>query len=175
MKSLKQSLMVLFCMLLMVVSIESYAVTLAELFENDKVRIKVWIEPEKNIVARQQVNLQIEVATDKWFSSGTKIGYFEVKDAIVLQREKFAVNSIREEGEKTWTIQQWTLVIYPQRDGVFEVPAIPLQLSIAGDGAESVVVHRRQVFGASHQRSTSRGDRGLRQGSGRHDTLPDSG
>ncbi len=139
MKSLKQSLMVLFCMLLMVVSIESYAVTLAELYENDKVRIKVWIEPEENIVARQQVNLQIEVATDKWFSSGTKIGYFEIKDAIVLQREKFAVNSIREEGEKTWTIQQWALVIYPQRDGVFEVPAIPLQLSIAGDEAESVV------------------------------------
>ena len=139
MKRLKQSFMVFFCMLLMVVSIKSYAITLAELYENDKVRIKVWIEPEENIIARQQVNLQIEVATDKWFSGGTKIGHFEVKDAVVLQREKFAVNSIREEGEKTWTIQQWTLVVYPQRDGVFEVPAIPLQLSIAGDGAESVV------------------------------------
>ncbi len=115
------------------------AQTLAELQQADKVRIQVWVEPEQNIIARQQVNLQIEVATDKWFSGGTQIGHFEIKDAIVLQREKFALNSTRSEGEKNWTVQQWTLVVYPQRDGLFEVPAIPLQLSIAGDNAESII------------------------------------
>ena len=31
--------------------------------------------------------MQIEVATDKRFSGGTQIEYFEIKDAIVLQRD----------------------------------------------------------------------------------------
>jgi hypothetical protein len=120
-------------------STSATADTIAELQQEDKLRIKAWLEPEENIIARQQVNLQIEVATEKWFSGGTRIGRFEIKDAIVMQREKFAVNSTRIEGDKSWTVQQWTLVVYPQRDGQFEIPVIPLQLSIAGEGIESIV------------------------------------
>jgi hypothetical protein len=124
--------------LLMLLSPAVFAVTLAELQQADKLRIKTWVEPTDGIVARQQLKLQIEVATDKWFSGGTRIGHFEIKDAIVLQREKFALNSTRTEGDKTWTVQQWTVVVYPQRSGVFEVPAVPLNLSIAGENLEAI-------------------------------------
>lgn len=139
MSRLKPSLIVFFFALLMLVGMTSIAQTLDELLNDDKVRLRVWIEPEENIISRQQVNLQIEVATDKWFSGGMKIRHFEVDDAIVLQREKFAVNSTRNEGEKSWTVQQWTLAVYPLRDGVFDVPAIPLQLSVAGENLEAIV------------------------------------
>ncbi|MBE9568242.1 MAG: BatD family protein [Proteobacteria bacterium] len=125
--------------MMVLVCISASANTIAELLEADKVRVRAWLEPEENIIARQQIYLQIEVATDKWFSSGTRIGRFEIKDAIVMQREKFAVNSTRTDGDKSWTVQQWTLVVYPQRDGLFEIPAIPLQLSVAGDGIESII------------------------------------
>jgi len=114
------------------------AATLAELQQADRLRIKTWIEPGDGIVARQQLKLQIEVATDKWFSGGTRIGHFEIKDAIVLQRENFALNSTRTEGDKTWTVQQWTVAVYPQRSGAFEVPPIPLRLSIAGEKFEPI-------------------------------------
>ncbi len=114
------------------------ATTLLELREADKLRINTWIEPVENIIARQQVKLQIEVATDKWFSGGTRIGHFEIDDAIVLQRDQFAMNSTREEEGKTWTVQQWTLVIYPQRSGSFDIPPIPLALSIASENLETI-------------------------------------
>jgi len=114
------------------------ATTLVELLQADKVRINTWTEPTEGIVARQQVNLQIEVATDKWFSGGTRIGHFEIEDAIVLQREQFALNSTRRDGEVTWTVQQWTLVVYPRRGGLFEIPAIPLTLSISGENLEVI-------------------------------------
>ena len=97
------------------VCVSASANTIAQLQQEDKLRIKAWLEPEDNIIARQQVKLQIEVATDKWFSGGTRIGHFEIKDAIVMQREKFAVNSTRTDGDKSWAVQQWTLVVYPQR------------------------------------------------------------
>ena len=130
---------IMLAVLLLFVCVSASADTVAQLQQEDRLRIKAWIEPEENIIARQQVNLQIEVATDKWFSGGTRIGRFEIKDAIVMQREKFAVNSTRSDGDKSWTVQQWTLVVYPQRDGLFEIPAIPLQLSVAGDGIESII------------------------------------
>lgn len=125
-------------LLLLLVSITVSAATLAELQQADRLRIKTWIEPAEGIVARQQLKLQIEVATDKWFSGGTRIGHFEVEDAVVLQRENFALNSTRTEGDKSWTVQQWTLVVYPQRSGLFKIPAIPLNLSLTGDDLEPI-------------------------------------
>lgn len=118
---------------LLLVNSSVTAATLTELQAAGKLQIKTWIEPGAGIIARQQLKLQIEVATDKSFSGGTRIGHIEVKDAIVLQREDFALNSIREAGDTTWTVQQWTLVVYPQRDGEFEIPAVPLTLSILGE------------------------------------------
>jgi hypothetical protein len=115
------------------------AVTMMELIEADKVRIKAWIEPEENIVARQQIRIHIETATDRWFSGGTRIRSVQVKDAIVLQREKFAINSSRREGGRNWTVQQWTLLVYPQRHGEFEIPSVPVHLSIAGENLEAIV------------------------------------
>ena len=117
---------IMLAVLMVFVCVSVSADTIAMLQQENKLRIKAWLEPEDNIIARQQVNLQIEVATDKWFSGGTRIGRFEIKDAIVMQREKFAVNSTRIDGDRSWTVQQWTLVVYPQREGLFEIPVISL-------------------------------------------------
>jgi len=119
-------------------NVTASAATLTELLETDRVRIKTWIEPRENIIARQQVKLQIEIATDTWFSGGTRIGAFAVKDAILLQREKFALNSSRREDGKDWTVQQWTLLIYPQRGGRFVIPEIPVRVSVAAEDLEAI-------------------------------------
>lgn len=130
---------IIFGSLIVVANPTVSALTLSELKQADKVRIKTWIEPKEGIITKQQVQLLIEVATDKWFSGGTRFGRFEIEDAIVLQREKFAVNSTRSEDGKSWTVQQWTLVVYPQREGKFFIPSIPVNLSIAGENLEAIV------------------------------------
>ena len=149
-------------------SVEDTAPTLVELQQADKLRIKTWIKPQENIIAGQQIDLQLEIATDSWFRGGTRIAPVEIEDAIVLQRETFAVNSTRFEDNKSWTVQQWTLVIYPQRSGAFEIPAISLQLSIAGKNNESIIgdintepfnfsaIIPEQMLGKSHWIATSR-------------------
>jgi len=114
------------------------AQTLHDLKEAGSIKIKTWLDPQENIIARQQINLNIEIATNKRFSGGMQIEHFEIPDAIVLQREKFALNSTRNETGVNWIIQQWTLVIYPQRRGVFNVPAIPLRLSVVGEDGKVV-------------------------------------
>ena len=106
----------------------------------NKAVIKAWIEPSEEIIVSQQINLHIEVATPQWFTGGTRIGALEVDDLVVLRREKFAVNSTRDIDDQTWTVQLWTMTLYPQRDGEFLIPPIELRLSVANEQSESIKV-----------------------------------
>ena len=108
------------------------------LVAQDQVKLKVWVEPDNNIIVSQQVNLFIEVSTLRWFAGGTQIGQFDGEGAVVLRREKFAVNSTRREGGETWATQLWTVAIYPQRNGMIEVPTIALTLTVAGEDNQPV-------------------------------------
>ncbi len=108
-----------------------HAETIQELADADHLRVRVWVAPEQP-VATQQVMLNIEIAVDKWFTGGTRIGRFDIPGAIVLQREQLAVNSTRRERGTTWAVQLWQLTIYPQQPGAYRVPPIELKLKVAG-------------------------------------------
>ncbi len=112
--------------------------SLESLLANGRLQVTSALEPGESIVARQHVTLVIEVSTDTWFSGGTRIGRLELADAIILRREKFAVNSTRIEQGKTYTTQRWSISIYPQRAGRYQVPPLPLTLSIAGENGEVI-------------------------------------
>ncbi len=107
------------------------APSLERLLDDDRVRIRSWVQPNSHAVVGQQLELNIEVATSSWFSGGTRISRFEMDDAIVLRRNKFAVNSSRREEGYTWSVQLWTITIYPQRSGSFEIPAIDVHVSVS--------------------------------------------
>ncbi len=103
------------------------------LLENKKLAINVWLEPAEDIIATQQVNLNIEVSTHRWFVGGTQLGRLEVDNAIVLRRDAFAVNSSRRQAGENWAVQLWTITLYPQRSGSFNVPSIPVTVTVSGE------------------------------------------
>ena len=111
---------------------------LKALLGDGKLEIKAWVEPQEGIVVSQQVILNIEVATHRWFTGGTQIGLLEIDDAIVLRRDRFAVNSSRRQGGESWAVQLWSLTLYPQRAGVFDIPEIPLTLTISGEDNQTI-------------------------------------
>ena len=108
------------------------AVTLEDLLAQQRLEIRSWFEPEGNIVVSQRVQLKIEISTKKWFLGGTRIGRLEIRDAIVIQRLGLATNFTRRVGADTWSAQEWTINIFPQQQGFFEIPALPITLSISG-------------------------------------------
>ncbi len=114
--------------------------SLEQMVKEDRVRLKSWIQPASGGVIGQQLELNIEVATDSWFSGGSHVGRFELDDAIVLRRNKFAVNSSRRESGTTWSVQLWTITIYPQRAGRFSLPPIELSVSIANPDAPTSAI-----------------------------------
>ncbi len=118
--------------------------TLSDLQREGRLQLKAWIEPQ-HAVARQQLNLQIEIATDRWFARGTEIGHIEVNDAIVMRRESFAVNATRRIDGETWSVQRWQIAIYPQHAGRYQIPAITVKLSIAGEPGGSAIEGQLQT------------------------------
>lgn len=114
--------------------------SLQQLFNDDRVRVRSWVQPNSNVVVGQQLELNIEVATSSWFSGGTRIGRFELDDAIVLRRNKFAVNSSRRDEGQSWSVQLWTITIYPQRSGNFAIPAIDVHVSVANPEAPTTAI-----------------------------------
>jgi len=111
---------------------------LSGLLDEGKLEIKTWVEPQESIVVSQQVILNVEVATHRWFTGGTQIGPLEIDDAVVLRRDRFAVNSSRRQGGESWAVQLWSLTIYPQRAGTFDIPEIPLTLTVSGEDNQPV-------------------------------------
>ena len=91
----------------------------------------------------QKVRLHLEIAVDTWFTGGTRISIPEVPGLVILQNEQFAANASESRDGATWVIQRWTLDLFPQRAGSFEVPPIRLNLKVNGGSAGNV---KGQVF-----------------------------
>jgi len=90
------------------------------------------------LVPGQRTELVLEVATSNWFTGGTRIRIPEVPGLVILQTEQFAANASETRDGQPWVIQRWTLDMYPQREGDFNVPAIALSVSVNG-GAQGEI------------------------------------
>jgi hypothetical protein len=111
-------------------SIAPFAASLEELQASGHLHIDSEITPSTGIVPGQRVKLTLEIATDTWFTGGTRIGIPEVPGLIILQTEQFASNASENRDGQSWVIQRWTLDVFPQRAGEFTIGPVPLQIQV---------------------------------------------
>jgi hypothetical protein len=124
------------CLLVLVICQVALASTnpLTALQDSGRLQIASSFSPGEGLVPGQQVKLTLEVATDRWFTGGTRIGIPEVPGLVILQTEQFASNASEARDGQSWVIQRWTLDVYPQRAGEFTIPPMPLKIKVnAGD------------------------------------------
>ena len=125
-------------MLLLWAMLPVQAASVAEVIDRGGLQFRAWLEPSDDIVVGRQVQLVLEVATDRWFTGGTRLSRLELDGAIVLRRERFATNFSRREKGVSWTVQQHTLTIYPQRPGRYEIAPISVDIEIAAEAGKSI-------------------------------------
>lgn len=124
--TLLASLLVMFCL----AAAPIYANPLQALQSAGHLEVAATLAPEGEVVPGQRLSLTLEIATDRWFTGGTRISIPEVPGLVILQTEQFASNASESRDGQTWVIQRWTLDVYPQRAGEFDIPGIKLRIKV---------------------------------------------
>lgn len=130
------------CLMLAFALLASMAVaeprTLATLLSEGSLQVASTISPSAAVVPGQKLNMQLEIATARWFGGGTRIALPEVPGLVMLQTESFASNSSEQRMGATWVVQRWTLDVYPQRAGQFTIPPLIVTLTVNDETAGNI-------------------------------------
>ncbi|MCB1696406.1 MAG: BatD family protein [Pseudomonadales bacterium] len=113
------------------------AMTPSQLVADGRLEVDARLATTGTIVPGQKLTLVLKIATDRWFSGGTRISLPEVPGLVTLQTEQFAANASERRGDQDWVVQRWSLDVYPQRAGVFTVPPITARVQVnAGEAGD---------------------------------------
>ncbi len=112
--------------------------SIAELQSSRHLEISSELIPSDDIIPGQRIELVITIATDRWFTGGTRLEIPEIPGLVILQTNEFASNSSNNRGGHSWVIQRWTLDVFPQREGSFSIPAITARVKVSDLSANSV-------------------------------------
>lgn len=86
----------------------------AEATEATQVTLKSWLkdqgEENRPYAVNQQITLYLELATNRWFTAGTRIGQFELPGVMVKQRSELATNFTQRQNGETWSHQRLSLI-----------------------------------------------------------------
>ena len=69
------------------------ALTPDDLLSQGRLQVESSLSPDQDIVPGQKLRLVLEIATDRWFTGGTRISLPEVPGLVILQTEQFASNA----------------------------------------------------------------------------------
>lgn len=117
----------LMCLVLM--PLQTLALSLQDLIDRGELSVKLSLSPQR-ISVGQQATLTIEIATNRWFGGGTTIKTPLSDDLLLIQRQRFAVNSTERRAGQTWVLQRWSLSLFPRRAGAITVPPIALSFAV---------------------------------------------
>jgi len=99
------------------------------------VEVRALLNPAVGAVPGERVEIEITVATPRWFTAGTRISLPEVPDLVLVQNQDFAANATeRREGE-SWSVQRWSIDAFATRDGTLRIPPIDVTVSVSASAA----------------------------------------
>ncbi|KHT62802.1 hypothetical protein RJ45_15605 [Photobacterium gaetbulicola] len=125
----------------------SYAVTIADLQRSNDIEIKAWLAQNSDDTSskqmpsfsvNEQVILNIEVATPRWFTGGTRIESVEIPSVIAKQRNQLATNYTERKEGTTWSRQRWEITLYPVKSGSYSVPSLAVNVQVSAPDGSSV-------------------------------------
>jgi hypothetical protein len=117
---------------------EESGLTPEDLQSQGRLQVASSVLPAQGIVPGQKLHLVLEIATDRWFTGGTRIGLPEVPGLVILQTEQFASNASENRAGQSWVVQRWTLDVYAQQAGEFTIPPIVLDIQVNAGEAGTV-------------------------------------
>ena len=104
--------------------------------EKDRlVEVHALLNPAVGAVPGERVEIEITVATPRWFTAGTRISLPEVPDLVLVQNQDFAANATERREGVSWSVQRWSIDAFATRDGTLRIPPIDVTVSVSVSAA----------------------------------------
>lgn len=120
----------------------AYATSVDELVNTQQLTLTVQIKDPDNIIAKQPVILQLQIATNRWFASGNSVGPINVQDIVVLTDSELVINGNERINGQTWVTQLREITFYPMQPGIYTLPPIAVNIAVnqaSGDNAVGTI------------------------------------
>jgi len=123
------------------------APSIEDLVNQDKLTISVKVNQNEQQIVGQAVVLSIEVATDRWFATGSQVQLPKLTDVVMQANNITTINGNKKIKGLTWATQVHEVVLYPTSDGDYQIPPIDIDISIKteSDGIVSGVLSTQEV------------------------------
>jgi len=121
-------ILLILCLLLSCFDVK--ATNIDDLLADNQLAVAAKIISKDQQIVGQPLIISVEVATSRWFSSGTKIETLKLKDVIILPSNEISINGTKNLEGVTWTTQTREITVYPTRAGNFELAGIAVSVSV---------------------------------------------
>ena len=102
---------------------------------HELVEVTATLNPAQGAVPGERVEIEITVATPRWFTAGTRINLPEVPDLVMVQNQDFAANATERRAGISWSVQRWSIDAFATQEGILRIPPIDVSVSVSESAA----------------------------------------
>ena len=108
-----------------------YAVeSIDSLINQNKLAISLTINESEQQIVGQALVVSIELATDRWFATGTRVHSFTLTDVVMQTSNIVTINGSKRIEGQSWATQTHEITLYPSLAGTYLLPEIKVDVSV---------------------------------------------
>ena len=115
---------------LLIITNASAAQSLEDLVNNGKLTINLQVHQKEPQIVGQALILAIEISTDRWFATGSKVQHFTLANTVMQANNITTINGSKRIEGQTWAMQTHEITLYPTAPGSYQVPPILVAVSV---------------------------------------------
>jgi len=111
-------------------SLANAAQTINYLVDQGKLTINLSIKQDDPQIVGQALVVSIDVATDRWFSTGSRVQNFTLANVVMQANNITTINGNKRIKGQTWAMQTHEIILYPTSAGNYTLPALNVDVSV---------------------------------------------
>jgi hypothetical protein len=121
--------------------------TIDNLVKQDKLTISLTVNESDQQIVGQALVVSVEVATDRWFATGTRVQGFTLTDVVMQANNIVTINGSKRIKGQSWATQTHEITLYPTLAGSYLLPEIKVDVSVntENDGIITGVLNTHQA------------------------------
>lgn len=95
-----------------------------------KLSLALSVNHDEQQIVGQALVVSIEVSTDRWFSKGSQVQAFTIRDVVMQANNIVTINGSKRIKGQSWATQTHEITLYPTLAGKYRLPIININISV---------------------------------------------